>query len=282
MFSILLPTDFSENSMNAIKYALEFFKYEKTTFYFMHAYQNEFYDHDELISRDVFEDVLDSVSNESRTNLDNLLKTVKELSPNPNYTYHTISAYSSLVEEANLIADAKNIDLIIMGTKGISDERRIVFGSQTFQVLKYVQCPVLAIPSNYTNAQPKRILFPTNYLIPYKRRELKLLSKLAKSYRSVIDVLYISSSKKLSIRQQDNQAFIKDTLRDNEVNFNQEDGKKIAETIKTLIKEKDIDLITMVNTQHSFLEDMLFPSTIDKVSLGLEIPILAMQNTRRC
>jgi nucleotide-binding universal stress UspA family protein len=248
----------------------------------MHAYQNEFYDHDELISRDVFEDVLDSVSNESRTNLDNLLKTVKELSPNPNYTYHTISAYSSLVEEANLIADAKNIDLIIMGTKGISDERRIVFGSQTFQVLKYVQCPVLAIPSNYTNAQPKRILFPTNYLIPYKRRELKLLSKLAKSYRSVIDVLYISSSKKLSIRQQDNQAFIKDTLRDNEVNFNQEDGKKIAETIKTLIKEKDIDLITMVNTQHSFLEDMLFPSTIDKVSLGLEIPILAMQNTRRC
>jgi hypothetical protein len=84
MFSILLPTDFSENSMNAIKYALEFFKYEKTTFYFMHAYQNEFYDHDELISRDVFEDVLDSVSNESRTNLDNLLKTVKELSPNPN------------------------------------------------------------------------------------------------------------------------------------------------------------------------------------------------------
>jgi nucleotide-binding universal stress UspA family protein len=169
-----------------------------------------------------------------------------------------------------------------MGTKGISDERRIVFGSQTFQVLKYVQCPVLAIPSNYTNAQPKRILFPTNYLIPYKRRELKLLSKLAKSYRSVIDVLYISSSKKLSIRQQDNQAFIKDTLRDNEVNFNQEDGKKIAETIKTLIKEKDIDLITMVNTQHSFLEDMLFPSTIDKVSLGLEIPILAMQNTRRC
>jgi hypothetical protein len=40
-------------------------------------------------------------------------------------------------------------------------------------------------------------------------------------------------------------------------------------------------MITMVNTQHSFLEDMLFPSTIDKVSLGLEIPLLAMQNTTR-
>ena len=46
MLSILLPTDFSENSMNAIKYALEFFKYQKTEFYFMHAYRNEFYDHE--------------------------------------------------------------------------------------------------------------------------------------------------------------------------------------------------------------------------------------------
>lgn len=281
MLSILLPTDFSENSMNAIKYALEFFKYQKTTFYFMNAYQNEFYDHDELVSRDVFEDVLNSVRNESQTSLENLLKTVKEISPNPRYTYHIISAYNTLVDEANLISEAKNIDLIIMGTKGKSDERHIVFGSQTFQVLKYVQCPVLAIPSNYTNTQPKHILFPTNYLMPYKRRELKLLSDLAKSYRSVIDVLHVSKNHKLSIRQEDNQAFIKDTLRENEVNFCHEESKKVAETIKKHIKEKNIDMITMVNTQHSFLEDMLFPSTIDKVSLGLEIPILAMQNTAR-
>lgn len=281
MLSILLPTDFSKNSMNAIKYALEFFKYQRTTFYFMHAYQNEFYDHEELTSREVFNDVLDGIRNESHNNLKSLIDEVKKIAPNPRYTYHTISAYNTLVEEANLIAEAKNIDLIVMGTKGKSDERHIVFGSKTFQVLKYVQCPVLAIPSNYTNTQPKRILFPTNYMMPYKRRELKLLSVLAKSYRSSIDILQVSRSHKLSIRQEDNKEFIEDVLRENEVNFYHEDSRKIAETIKTYIKEKDFDMITMVNTQHSFLEDMLFPSNIDKVSLGLTIPLLAMQNTAR-
>ena len=281
MKSILIPTDFSENAMNAVKYALEFFKYQKTVFYFMHAYQNEFYDHEELVSREKFDDVLNKVKNESIQNLEKLLKDVNKIAPNPRYTYHTISANNTLVEEANSIADEKNIDLIVMGTKGKSNERHIVFGSQTFQVLKYVQCPVLAIPSNYTNTQPKRILFPTNYLIPYKRRELKLLSDLAKSYRSVIDVLYISTSKKLSMRQEDNKDFIKDTLRENQVNFYIEDSKKLDEAIKNYIKNNNIDMITMVNTQHSFLEDMLFPSAIDKVSLGLEIPLLAMQNTKR-
>ena len=281
MLSILLPTDFSKNSINAIKYALEFFKYQKVEFFLMHAYGNEFYDHDELVSREVFEAVLKKVNTKSQNNLDKLLNELKVIAPNPRYIFQTISANSTLVEEANTIADDKNIDLIVMGTQGKSNTRNIIFGSQTFQVLKYVQCPVLAIPANYTNTQPEKVMFPTNYLIPYKRRELKLLSILAKSYRSKIDVVYITTSSKLSIRQEDNKAFIKDTLSTNKVNFKIENSNKIADTISGYIKENEIDMITMINTQHSFLEDLLFPSTIDKVSLGLDIPLLAFQNTAR-
>src|SRR5690606_27105744 len=203
------------------------------------------------------------------------------IAPNPRFTYHILSLYDTLVEAANQVADAKNIDLIVMGTKGKSDERHIVFGSQTFQVLKYVKCPVLAIPSNYTNTQPKRILFPTDYLIPYKRRELKLLCDLAASYRSVIDVLYVSRSDKLSIRQEDNQAIIKETICKTKINFYTEHSKKIADTIQNYIKNNAIDMLVMVNTQHSFLEDMLFPSNIDKVSIDLKIPLLALQNAVR-
>ncbi|MUU79688.1 universal stress protein [Winogradskyella endarachnes] len=281
MLSILLPTDFSENSLNAINYALEFFKYQKVQFYFMHAYRNEFYDHNELVSREVFDSVLEKVQTNSKSNLEKLLKKVNKSTPNPRYIYHSISANNSLVEEANELTEKHNIDLIVMGTKGKSNERHIIFGSQTFQVLKYVDCPVLAIPSNYKNTQPKQILFPTDYLIPYKRRELKLLSVLAKSYRSEINVVYISTSNKLSIRQEDNKAFIKDALIVNKVNFSITNSKKVAESITAHIENNSIDMLTMVNTQHSFLEDMLFPSTIDKVSFGLEIPLLAMQNTTR-
>jgi len=281
MMTILLPTDFSDNSMNAIKYALQFFKYQKVDFYFMHAYKNEFYDHDDLTTRQVFTEVLERVKDESENKLKKLIATVHELAPNPRYSYHTISANNTLVDEANAIAEEKNIDLIVMGTKGKSNKRALLFGSQTFQVLKYVKCPVLAIPANYTNTQPKQILFPTNYLIPYKRRETKLVSELAKPYRSHIHVVHISKPYKLSLRQEDNQTFIKDELRENTTNYYTEDAKKVEEGIKKYIKEKNIDLLTMVNTQHSFLEDMLFPTTLDEVSLELEIPILALQNTNR-
>lgn len=281
MISILFPTDFSKNSMNAISYALEFFKYENAKFYFMHVYQKEFYDHEDLVSREVYDNVMERVKAESEAKLEDLLKKVNEISPNPRFEYHSISSYNTLVEEANRIVNEKNIDLIVMGTKGKSDDRKIVFGSQTFQVLKYVQCPVLAIPSNYTNTQPNRILFPTDYLIPYKRRELKLVCDLAESYRSIVDVVYVSKSDKLSIRQEDNQAFIKDTICRTEINFYTKPGTNVAKTIQDYIKDNDIDMLVMVNTQSSFLENVLFPSTIDKVSLDLKIPLLAMQNSTR-
>ena len=41
MRRILIPTDFSENAMNAIKYGLELFKNEESEFYLVHAYHGE-------------------------------------------------------------------------------------------------------------------------------------------------------------------------------------------------------------------------------------------------
>ena len=44
MKNILLPTDFSENSWNAIKYALQLFKTETCKFYLLNAYTPIIYD----------------------------------------------------------------------------------------------------------------------------------------------------------------------------------------------------------------------------------------------
>ena len=100
-------------------------------------------------------------------------------------------------------------------------------------------------------------------------------------YRALIDVLYISKSNKLSLRQEDNREFIKEHLCKNTINFNVVNSKHIINTIYKHIKEKNIDMLVMVNTRHSFLENILFQSTIDELSLHLDIPFLALQNMKR-
>ena len=213
------------------------------------------------------------------------LTTINNISPNPKHTYHLISANNLLVDEADSIVEKHNIDIIVMGTKGKTNDKKITFGSHTLQVLRYVQCPVLAIPENYKYTQPKHILFPTNYMIPYKRRELKLLCETVSPYRAELDMLYISKREKLSMRQEDNKNFIREELCKNSLNFKTIKSTHIINTIYKYIKENHIDLLVMVNTRHSFLENILYLSTIDdtidELSLHLDIPFLALQNMNR-
>ncbi|WP_339917435.1 universal stress protein [Yeosuana marina] len=281
MRKILIPTDFSENAMNAMRYGIDLFKYEISEFYFMHAYQDEIYADEASLTRETLEKVKDEVAKRSKKQLQITLKNINEYSPNPRHTYHIVSSNSLLMDEADRIVDQQNIDIIVMGTRGITNDRNLTFGSNTLQIIKYVQCPVLAIPENYEYTQPKHILFPTDYMIPYKRRELKLLCEIAAPFRAIIDMLYISRSKKLSMRQEDNRAFLIETLCKNTVNFKVANGRNIVDTVYKYIKENSVDMLAMVNSRHSFLENILFQSTIDEFTLHLDIPFLALQNMRR-
>jgi nucleotide-binding universal stress UspA family protein len=281
MRNILIPTDFSANAMNALKYATELFKYDKSRFFIMHAYQDEIFDDEERIKQETLVKVTQEVADHSISNLENVLKEIKTVSPNPRHSYSIISANNMLVDEADKIVDEENIDVIVMGTRGNTNDKKLTFGSHTLQVLRYVQCPVLAIPEHYKGIQPRHILFPTNYLIPYKRRELKLLCELAAPYRAIIDMLYVSKSERLSMRQQQNQSFVKDELCKNELNFITVDSSDITDAICNYIDENGVDMLVMVNTRHSFFENIFFKSKIDDITLRIDIPFLALQNIRR-
>ena len=281
MRKILVLTDFSENSTNALKYACELFKHDISKFIIMHAYQDEIYTDDSLITRGDLENVTKNISAKSKSQLEDILKQIKSASQNAKHSYIIKSSNSMLLDETNKIVEDENIDIIVMGTHGKAKDNKLTFGSHTLQVLRYVCCPVLAIPENFEHKHPKHILFSTDYLIPYKKRELKLLNDLASSSKAIIDVLYISRSRTLSLRQEDNQNFIKEVLGQNKINFTTLNAKSISKTIHEYINEYEVDMLVMVNTRHSFLENILFQTTIDKVSLNVDIPFLALQNMNR-
>lgn len=281
MKTILIPTDFSANALNAITYAVKFFKYQRCDMYLMHAYADEVYSDSGDISTSEFGDFKAKIKERADGTLDKLLEKINEISPNPRHQYKTLSVFGSLIDSANDFVDEMNIDVVIMGTKGETNDQKLTFGSHTLQVLKYVQCPVLAIPENYEYIKPKKILFPTDYMAPYKRRELKLLCDLACSYRSEIHFLYLSQFKKLARRQEDNKLFLEGALQDLTLIFEIVDSEERTNTIQKYIEINDIHLLVMVNSRHSFLENMLYQSTIDQLGLAIKVPFLVMQNLVR-
>lgn len=281
MKKILIPTDFSETATNAIKYALELFKYDRSEVTIIHSFADEVYDNTVNMPRDYFEEFKEKVQINVDARLQKVIAEMLEISPNPRHTYNRLSKFGSIVDVINDFVDSENVDVVVMGTKGKTNNPRITFGSNTLKVIKYVQCPVLAVPATYHDMHPKNILFPTDYMIPFKRRELKLVSSIAMNYISTINMLLVSKAKKLSHRQQDNQMFLDCSFNDNKFNFLQIPEDNVTNTINKTIKEQNIDLLVMVNQRHSYLEDLLYHSTIEKIGLEIKIPFLVLQNLRR-
>ena len=281
MRKILIPTDFSDNSMNAAKYAAELFKHGPSEIYLLYAYADEVYDNKTRLVNADFEELKQQALEKAEENLEIMRKNLFSISPNPKHKLIKIAEFGMLVDSVNDWVEKENIDIVVMGTQGETDDKEITFGSNTLQVIKYVKCPVLAVPELFGDLHPKNILFPTDFLIPYKRRELKLLGTIAKCFGTKIDFLYVSQFPTLSLRQEDNKTFLEASLVDNKVAFNHRSNKDVTKAINTFVIENPIDMLVMVNTRHSYLENILYQSTIEKIGLHIDIPFLVLQNLAR-
>ena len=103
------------------------------------------------------------------------------------------------------MVEDKNIDLIVMGTKGATGAQEILFGTNTVHIIKKAKCPVIAIPPNFEYEVPKEILFPTDFEVDFKSEPLGILLKIAQQHISSIEVLHVSYGYELSEKQLKNK-----------------------------------------------------------------------------
>ena len=163
MKKILLPTDFSDNAENAIKYAVQLYKDEKCNFILLNTYTPIIYQVEHLQASAPQLQVLEIVKETSKRKLNELIQTIKTEFNNPNHTFTQISAFNTLTAEIDALFEGNIMDLIVMGTKGASGLKEVLFGSHTIHVLKNTKCPVIAIPSGFSHAFVRSII-----IVPFR------------------------------------------------------------------------------------------------------------------
>ena len=178
MKRILLPTDFSSISLNAIDYAISMFKDSKCEFYLLNVYRVPYMTNEELMENDAQQlAILEAEMYESSQK--NLKKLVSGFDKNENHAHHTVSDYNFFVNSVKQIVTDKGIDLVVMGTKGATGAKEIFLGSNTGDVLMKTDCNVIAVPENSVYKAPKEIVFPTDFKLRYEREDLAPLIELA-------------------------------------------------------------------------------------------------------
>lgn len=276
MKKILLPTDFSENSWNAISYALQLFKDDECTFYLLNTYTPIVYHMEYVVLSPSQIGLEDIVKQQAIKGLEDFEKRINDEFGNPNHTLVSQAVFNTLTSEIAEQVKENQVDYVVMGTKGATGAKEVLFGSNTVHVFKQVKCPVLAVPDSFHFEKPNHILFPTDYEIDYKNEQVKPLVELSKKHQTKINVLNVSYGRDLTSEQQKNKATLSTLFKDLNYEFFSVKNQEITQAISDFQSKTPADLLIMINNKHSFFENLFFKSTINQIGFHLNIPFLVI------
>ncbi|MEN8787981.1 MAG: universal stress protein [Flavobacteriaceae bacterium] len=277
MRRILLPTDFSLNSWNALKYCLEFFKNDKCTFYLLHVNPIPPYSGAGSSVRTSTTILRESMLKESKAQLKVLIEQIKEYTDNNNHLFITVALYDYFVESVKREVEDKKIDLIVMGTKGASGLKRVTIGSNTGDVITKVKCPLMAVPENASYKIPKDIAFPTDYHIAYDIKVLDTLVEIVEMNDATLRIVHISKKgEDLSEEQLENKDYLHDYLRGIQHSFHSLTSNRLETAIQCFVESRDIDIVAMVAKNLNFYQRILFKPKVEEISYHTDIPFLVL------
>lgn len=277
MTRILLPTDFSENSWNAIQYGLKLFQHSKCTFYLLHINPLPPYSGAGSSVRSSTRVLKDTMVVENKHVLEDLVLRIKDLPFKTNHKFITISIYDYLVAAIKREVLDKQIELIIMGTKGATGLKKITLGSNTGAVMTKVQCPLLAVPENARFTKIREIAFPTDYHIGYNLKVLDMLIAMITGNDAVLRILHISKrNEALTEEQTRNKDFLDEYLMDVNHEFHRLTGTKLETSVQCFAESRDIDMIAMVAKNLNFFQRILFRPAVEEISYHTDIPFLVL------
>lgn len=278
MKNILLPTDFSENSWNAIKYAIQFFENIKCNFYLLHVIRsNTIVTNNSPYNLD--QNVLDNLyTKPTKLKLNEIYNRITEVSPNQeNHKFYMLTDYGFFIESIRKTVEEKHIDFIVMGTKGTSGLEKIILGTNTADVITKVKCNTLAIPENSEFVTPKEIAFPTDFSLSHNLQVLQPISDIIERFVSSLRIVHINKNKvDLNNDQKKNKELLEDFFNNLKPSFHFLKNKKVEDAVQCFIESRDINMICMVAKNLNYFQQILFHSKVEKISYHTDIPFLVL------
>ncbi|MCG2462733.1 universal stress protein [Flavobacteriaceae bacterium F89] len=279
MKNILLPTDFSENAWSAVQYAIESYKNETCFFYLLNTYTPTIVNARFMASGIRQDQLGDAAQRDSKIGLQKMLQRIRKTFNNKNHSFRTVSSFSLLVDEIQEAIEKYQIELVIIGSQGVSGSGGTCMGSNTLRIIKSIKNrPVLSVPRHYLLAGPKRIAFMTDLNRLYSSLELYPIIDMARTFNTSVYIVHLQDEiVPLSELQKYILGMLKSYLKqvDHSVHIL---GKTVSDvgTFEAFQKKMDINLMVLVNNQLGCFEKGTCTSWNGEAIFHLKIPLLVL------
>nr|WP_299345390.1 universal stress protein [Allomuricauda sp.] len=280
--NILVPVDFSENSWNALCYAVELYGHIQCNFHILHvADLNEMgVEAAQLFS--VPQSLTTREKNDKNLVLSAFLDRINHSFDNKNHRFFTQLEYGSLVDVVKKQSTEKRIDLIVMGTRGANTLKSKIIGSNTGAIITRIRCNTLVVPENAKYERVENVTFPTDFNIFYNSQILKSLSDIIELNKSSLSVVHFSNGRpeeSFSSEQNETKSYLLDYLDevfDGRYHYKVVRNKKMIQAIQDFVKDEQIDMIAIIARNLNFLQQLFFDSRVERISFHTTVPMFVI------
>lgn len=278
MKEILVPTDFSNDAYNALFFATQLLKDVKCTFHILNCYDEKTL----LLSKKAEEpkgkELQYVLSADSK---DGLLKTKHRIvldTGNELHTFKSISKKGDLIRTVGKLVKDLQIDLVVMGNKGITGAKDLFTGSNTTKAIHAgLACPILTIPKEIDFKVPKLLALMTDFKKCISADQMTAILKIAKISDASIRIMHINEKERLDKFESANMNTLTQYLEkvDHSFHWMPKFASK-TEAIQLFLDELEIDLLIMINSEHSFMEKIFREPVIKRIAFNVELPLLVI------
>jgi nucleotide-binding universal stress UspA family protein len=273
MKKLIVPTDFSDTSKNAARFAV-------------------------LMANDITNcsvilyNAFDSISSgPDGTSIFSDSESRKRISESALMNLRTELGYISpvpvicMAEEGNLVSNLERLyhhhelDLIVMGITGATRLDQILIGSNTLNVIQQDICPVMIIPPNAQYRKINRVIFASDFKDVEATTPILNLRKLLDIFKPHLHVVNVDHEHfvELSEEYKAERAKLDKMLKGYNPDYAFIRMYDFVESINLFAEDCKADLIITVPKKQSFLAGLFKTSHTQKLAYHSHIPILAIQ-----
>lgn len=272
MKTILVPTDFSKISHNAIDYAVQIASLTKAKIILFHIYYVPIITSDVMVVPPI--DELDEGCTTSLTKIGNSIH--EKYGKKIDIEYKC--KYGFPIDEINSFAIESKADLIVMGMQGAGYLSEKIMGSITTSLIRKSKCPVLAIDSHVKFKPIKKIVLASDFNEISNKDILKPLKEFVHLFKSELSVLNVVPELETVPMMSKAKSGIKleHALEDVKHSFYFSQNEDVVDGINDFIKANNMDMVVMIPRKHSFLKSVFNETDTKRIAFHTKVPLLAI------
>ena len=273
MKKFLVPTDFSDTSKNAARYAVQ-----------MAASIPE----SKIILYNVFDKIaagsdgspLTETAEDRKTVLNHALKNLElEITDSINVDIEFVAEeHSSLIEAMTRYVRHNGIDLVIMGITGATRLEQIFMGSNTLNFINEDVCPVIIVPPAAGFKKIENVMFLSDFKDVTKSTPLNSIRKVLDLFKPMLHIVNVDSEHYIELTEEyrAERGKLETMFQAYSPQFYFMRLFDFLDAISSFTIDRNIDLIVTVPKGHSFLTGLFKTSHTKKLAYHSHVPLVAV------